>query len=177
MAPITRVAVIQLYPKVWHIYALRSQSSHVSLLSQATKPLDITHNHATAVKFIREAAKQGAHLAVLPEYHLTSWVPDDAAFADLAGLWESYLENYKVLAQELHICIAPGTIVQKVKDEKTGEYKLLNVATFISNDGSVLGTNLVECIVLSLCEKAAANIPVPKGATRKRIYGMNDTRR
>jgi len=118
MAPITRVAVIQLYPK----------------------PLDITHNHATAVKFIREAAKQGAHLAVLPEYHLTSWVPDDAAFADLAGFWESYLENYKVLAQELHICIAPGTIVQKVKDEKTGEYKLLNVATFISNDGSVLGS-------------------------------------
>src|SRR6266536_540098 len=97
---------------------------HFKLLSYDSKPLDISHNHATAVKFIREAAAKGAHLAVLPEYHLTSWVPDDPSFSDLAGLWESYIENYKVLAKELHICIAPGTIVQKAKDEKTGEDKL-----------------------------------------------------
>jgi hypothetical protein len=70
-------------------------------------------------------------------------VPDDPSFADLAGQWESYLENYKLLAKELHICIAPGTIVQRVKDEKTGKYKLLNVATFISWDG-VLGMQLLR---------------------------------
>lgn len=33
----------------------------------------------------------------------------------------------------------PGTIVEALKDEKTGEEKLVNVAYFISNEGKVLG--------------------------------------
>lgn len=50
MAPVYKIAVIQLHPK----------------------PLDIEGNHASAVKYLRDAAAQGCDLAVLPEYHLTS---------------------------------------------------------------------------------------------------------
>lgn len=39
--------------------------------------MQMEENFQTAASFIRAAAQQGADLAVLPEYHLLNWVPDD----------------------------------------------------------------------------------------------------
>ncbi|KAK0103402.1 hypothetical protein ONS95_005428 [Cadophora gregata] len=110
MAPVYKIAVIQLHPK----------------------PLDIEGNHATAVKYIRDAAAQGCHLAVLPEYHLTSWVPDSPDFIPLCAQYQKYLNSYCTLAAELKINIVPGTIVEKHADS------LLNIAYFISSTGTIL---------------------------------------
>jgi predicted amidohydrolase len=90
-------------------------------------------NHAKAVSYIRSAASQGCDLVVLPEYHLTSWVPDDPAFATHCAQHEKYTTAYCALAKELHINIVPGTIVEQHGSQ------LLNVASFISPDGAVLG--------------------------------------
>jgi predicted amidohydrolase len=70
---------------------------------------------------------------VLPEYHLTSWVPDDPSFAEHCAHYQKYLDAYCALAKELHVNIVPGTIVEKHGDQ------LLNVAYFISHDGAILG--------------------------------------
>ncbi|KAJ5177253.1 uncharacterized protein N7482_003130 [Penicillium canariense] len=112
MAPIRRVATIQ-----WHI-----------------KELAIEENHATACKYIRDAAAEGAELAVLPEYHLSGWVPNDPLWAVQAGEAAKYLAQYQALAKELKICLVPGTIIEKQAD------LFYNTAYFISNDGSVLGS-------------------------------------
>lgn len=69
-------------------------------------------NFERAAAFIRSAAQQGCTLAVLPEYHLTNWLPQDAKFIELCADWRSYLERYQALARECNICIVPGTIVQ-----------------------------------------------------------------
>ncbi|KAL9004754.1 MAG: hypothetical protein Q9188_002438 [Gyalolechia gomerana] len=99
----------------------------------------IEANYAKAAKFIQDAASQGAQLAVLPEYHLTNWVPEDPQFSDLCGQWETYLTKYRDLAKEHNICIVPGTIVERHEDVETKEWKLVNVAYFIDNQGEVLG--------------------------------------
>lgn len=99
----------------------------------------IEANYAKAAKFIQDAASQGAQLAVLPEYHLTNWVPEDPKFSDLCGQWETYLTKYRNLAKEHNICIIPGTIVERHEDVETKEWKLVNVAYFIDNQGEVLG--------------------------------------
>ncbi|KAL8946525.1 MAG: hypothetical protein Q9222_007094 [Ikaeria aurantiellina] len=78
MAPVYKIAVIQLHPK----------------------PMRIEANYAKAVQFIKDAASRGAQLAVLPEYHLTNWVPEDPEFEDLCGQWEIYLVKYRTLAKE-----------------------------------------------------------------------------
>ncbi|KAJ5626580.1 hypothetical protein N7528_004007 [Penicillium herquei] len=111
-----RVAIIQ-----WHI-----------------KELAIEENHATACNYIREAASQGAELAVLPEYHLSGWAPTDERWSIQAGQASQYLANYQSLAKELKICLVPGTIIEKEigTDNSTLFY---NTAYFISNDGSILG--------------------------------------
>ncbi len=101
--------------------------------------MQIEANYAKAANFIRTAASQGAHLAVLPEYHLTNWIPTDPKFSDLCAEWQTYLDRYRVLAKECNICIVPGTIVERHTDAQTGEYRLLNVAYFIDNRGEVLG--------------------------------------
>ncbi|KAJ6155806.1 hypothetical protein N7470_006372 [Penicillium chermesinum] len=111
MADTHRVAIIQ-----WHI-----------------KALEIEYNHATACDYIRKAAAQGAELAVLPEYHLSAWAPEDPRWAQQAGESAKYLANYQALAKELNICIVPGTIIEKEAD------RLYNTAYFISNTGDVLG--------------------------------------
>ncbi|KAE8373830.1 putative carbon-nitrogen family hydrolase [Aspergillus bertholletiae] len=120
MAPTFRIAVIQLY----------------------VKPLRPAENFARAVQFIRDAAGQGCHLAVLPEFHLTNWVPDDPRFAPLCADWEVYLRRYQALAKECNICIVPGSIVQTIPDQNAlvTEPKLENVAYFISNTGEILGS-------------------------------------
>jgi predicted amidohydrolase len=96
--------------------------------------LAIEANHSKAISFIRSAASEGANLAVLPEYHLTNWVPNDPGFIPLCAQYQTYLDAYQALAKELNICIVPGTIVGKHGDE------LHNVAYFISNDGSIAGS-------------------------------------
>ncbi|KAL8715059.1 MAG: hypothetical protein Q9220_001016 [cf. Caloplaca sp. 1 TL-2023] len=99
----------------------------------------IEANYAKAAGFIKDAASRGAQLTVLPEYHLTNWVPDDPKFGDLCGQWEIYLNRYRALAKEHNICIVPGTIVERHTDIETNEQRLLNVAYFIDNKGDVLG--------------------------------------
>lgn len=68
--------------------------------------------------------------------------------------WETWIQKYQSLARELHINIVPGTIVQANPDFKpeddplapssssssSPEKSLLNVSTFISDRGEILGT-------------------------------------
>ncbi|KAI9820256.1 MAG: hypothetical protein M1827_005878 [Pycnora praestabilis] len=102
--------------------------------------MQIESNYKKAAGFIRSAASQGAQLAVLPEYHLTNWLPHDPKFADLCGQWETYLQKYRNLAKECNICIVPGTIVEKHQNAKTEEDSLINVAYFIDNRGEILSS-------------------------------------
>ncbi|KAH6616802.1 carbon-nitrogen hydrolase [Boeremia exigua] len=117
MASTIKVAVIQMYPK----------------------PLDPEHNFNKAADYVRSAAAQGAELAVLPEYHLTNWLPKDPAFVGLCDQWETYLKKYQALAKECGICIVPGTIVEGHRGEQKEEDRLLNVAYFIGADGEIVG--------------------------------------
>lgn len=95
-------------------------------------------NFQAASDYIRAAAKQGAALAVLPEYHLLNWLPNDPKFKAECGKWQDYLQRYQDLARELGICIVPGTIVE-LHDGGTENERLLNVAYFIGNRGEILG--------------------------------------
>lgn len=117
MAPIHKVAVIQLHPK----------------------PLNPEFNFNKAATFIQSAAKQGAELAVLPEYHLTNWLPNDSKFVQVCSQWETYLRRYQELAKECNICIVPGTIVEYHPGEKEDRSKLINVAYFIDKNGEIIG--------------------------------------
>jgi predicted amidohydrolase len=105
------------------------------------QPLQPSENYKTAEKYIRSAASQGAELAVLPEYHLTNWIPKDPKFSQACDEWEIYLKRYQSLAKELGICIVPGTIVERYTEPTSGseEDKLLNTAYFIDNTGSITG--------------------------------------
>lgn len=89
-------------------------------------------NHARACDFIRQAASQGCDLAVLPEYHLDNWVPQDPEFANHCRQSRKFLDNYIALAKELSINIVPGTIVEERDDD------LVNIAYFISSSGDIL---------------------------------------
>jgi predicted amidohydrolase len=97
--------------------------------------MQIEANHTKACDFIRTAASQGAHLAVLPEYHLTNWVPSDPLFPTLCAQSKKYLDAYCALAAELNINIVPGTIVEQLDDKS-----LVNIAYFISNTGAILSS-------------------------------------
>lgn len=112
--------------------------------------MQVEKNYEKAANFIKAAALQGAELAVLPEYHLTSWCPDTKEFRQACSKWKTYLDNYRALARECKICIVPGTIVELHTDdthdstgfdaEDDGESeRLLNVAYFIDTKGEILG--------------------------------------
>ncbi|KAK5169651.1 uncharacterized protein LTR77_005628 [Saxophila tyrrhenica] len=116
MAPVHKVAVIQMHPK----------------------PMAMEKNFQKAADFIRAAALQGSKLAVLPEYHLLNWVPHDPKFKEACGHWRTYLKKYQDLAKECNINIVPGTIVE-LHDEGTDNERLLNVAYFIDNTGEIIG--------------------------------------
>ncbi|KAE9968808.1 hypothetical protein EG328_007266 [Venturia inaequalis] len=103
------------------------------------QPMEMEKNYQKAAAFIKDAASQGAELALLPEYFLTSWVPANPGFAELCSHWETYLKKFQALAKEHKICIVPGTIVEKHGEEKSEEYDLLNVAYFIDDKGEILG--------------------------------------
>jgi len=127
-SPTFKAALIQLYPK----------------------PLDPEHNFNAAAAYIRDAAGQGASLAVLPEYHLSGWVPEDPQFAVLAQTAYQYVPRYQDLARELKINIVPGTIVTVDPNAPppgatngatpTKPPALLNIAPFISYTGELLGS-------------------------------------
>jgi predicted amidohydrolase len=117
MAPTIKVAVIQLY----------------------SEPLEPEKNFAKAEALIRSAAKDGAELAVLPEYHLTSWSPEDARFAEFALQYREYISRYCSLAKSLKINIVPGTIVANDAEEPSpSSEKLVNIAAFIDSNGDIL---------------------------------------
>ncbi|PSS03413.1 carbon-nitrogen hydrolase [Coniella lustricola] len=90
MAPVYKFALIQMQPK----------------------PVDPAANFAKAESELRKAAAAGCHVALLPEYHLTSWTPDHPGFVDACADSEAYLERYQSLARELNISIVPGTICE-----------------------------------------------------------------
>lgn len=113
--------------------------------------MQVEKNFEKATSQIKAAALQKAELAVLPEYCLTSWVPDDPGFRPACSQWKTYLEKYQALARECNICIVPGTIVELHTDSEhdttglgdpdadhTAE-RLLNVAYFIDQKGDILG--------------------------------------
>lgn len=95
-------------------------------------------NFNSAADYIRAAAKQGAQLAVLPEYHLLNWVPHDPKFQDACAHWKTYLDKYLALAKECSINIVPGTIIE-LHDAGTEDERLLNVAYFITDKGEIAG--------------------------------------
>lgn len=96
-------------------------------------------NYAKAESEIRQAARKGCNLAVLPEYHLSSWCPEDPRFAKIARRYKDYIAKYQALAKELQICIVPGTIVASDLDHNSDqEDELVNIAVFIDNNGTVL---------------------------------------
>lgn len=117
--------------------------------------MQLEHNFNKAANYIRSAAAQGAELAVLPEYHLTNWLPKDPGFVGLCDQWETYLRKYRDLAKECGICrsyvtrlymdfdilpgIVPGTIVESHRDATTEVDKLLNVCYFIDHEGNIAG--------------------------------------
>jgi predicted amidohydrolase len=99
--------------------------------------MNMESNYQKAANQIRAAANQGAHLAVLPEYHLLNWVPNDPKYKENCREWKTYLERYQALAKECNINLVPGTIIE-LHDEGTPQERLLNVAYFISNTGEIL---------------------------------------
>lgn len=98
--------------------------------------LQVEANFEKAVGLIRAAATQGAKLAVLPEYHLTGWAPEDPTFKAACGSWSTYLDKYRNLAIECSINIVPGTLVE-LHDAGSQSEKLLNAAYFITDKGDI----------------------------------------
>ncbi|KAF4849518.1 putative nitrilase [Colletotrichum siamense] len=118
----------------------------VALVQTSPKVLDAEHNFNHASKQIRRASAQGASLAVLPEYHLMGWVPDDPSFALSADDAQRFLRRYQDLAAELHINICAGTIVSDASTPKPtlldgakAKRTLLNTSYFIDHDGQIVG--------------------------------------
>ena len=85
---------------------------------------------------------------MLPEYHLTSWVPDDPQFAVIARTAYNYVAKYQELAKELKVNIVAGTIVTTdpakesngTEADSAASPPLLNIAPFISYNGELLGS-------------------------------------
>ncbi|KXH55570.1 carbon-nitrogen hydrolase [Colletotrichum salicis] len=118
-----------------------NQSFKVALIQTSPKVLDAEHNFAHASKHIRLAATQGASLAVLPEYHMTGWMPDEPSFALSYEEAQSFQRRYQQLAAQVHINICAGTIVYRAPDDQHTKSKptLLNTSYFIDHDGHLLG--------------------------------------
>ena len=116
-----------------------SQAFKVALIQLYAEPLNAEKNFAKAESFIRSAASQGARLAVLPEYHLSSWEPEKDGFLEICDQWQVYLDRYCDLAKSAKICIVPGTLIQREKDPIDGQDRLFNVAYFIDDTGKICG--------------------------------------
>ena len=94
-------------------------------------------------------------MAVLPEYHLTSWCPSHPDFVKSIVSSAGYLARYQALARELDINIVPGTICEahpaagagagtaasKEVQDGSSDVELRNMAYWISaGTGAVAGT-------------------------------------
>lgn len=119
---------------------------------------------------------------MLPEYHLTGWVPEDPQFGAIASTAYQYVRQYQSLAKELQINIVPGTIVTTPNgdepitanggttesESKLEKPILLNIAPFISSTGDLLGTytktNLWHTERPHLTSGAQSNQPLPPGS-------------
>ncbi|KAF7548797.1 hypothetical protein G7Z17_g6832 [Cylindrodendrum hubeiense] len=122
----------------------------VAIIQMRPKPLDAEYNFAHATRQIRLAAAQGVSLAVVPEYHLTGWVPEEPSFALTSEDARRYLQRYQDLAAELHINICTGTIVSEAPKRNTRQAAtesteasrrtLLNTSHFIDHNGRLLGS-------------------------------------
>ncbi|KAG6123793.1 hypothetical protein E4U12_000675 [Claviceps purpurea] len=110
------------------------------------------HSLSPSEVYIRSAANQGAQIVVLLEYHLSSWSSSHEATASAAHHSPTYLEQYRTLAQSLHIANVPGTLLEELSRNKNNDNgngngddaqgqgsPLANVAHFIGPDGTVLG--------------------------------------
>ncbi|KAH0491594.1 hypothetical protein TgHK011_003019 [Trichoderma gracile] len=127
---------------------MASSNLKIALIQLYSKPLDIAGNFARAESYIRKAASQGAHLAVLPEYHLSSWKPEGKILLAAAKESAPYLARYQALAKELGIAIAPGTILEPIPAAEEADNDssavtktegIANAAYFIGPDGALLG--------------------------------------
>ncbi|KAK1996640.1 carbon-nitrogen hydrolase [Colletotrichum falcatum] len=125
---------------------LGGQKFKVALIQTCPKVLDAEHNFAHASNQVRLAAAQGASLAVLPEYHLTGWMPEEPSFALTPEEACRFQEQYQQLAAELHINICAGTIVSQAPNGRQpgkagGKPKptLLNTSYFVGDNGRLLG--------------------------------------
>ncbi|KAI1329871.1 carbon-nitrogen hydrolase [Xylariaceae sp. FL0255] len=130
----------------------------IALIQFQAQPLAPEHNFTRAVSEIRSAAAKGSELVVLPEYHLTSWIPEHPDFAACCAQSMGYLPQYQALARELNVHIVPGTIVEAVERmespattpaDRSGNVvspspsitELRNMAYFISaSTGQILST-------------------------------------
>ncbi|CAH0046972.1 unnamed protein product [Clonostachys solani] len=122
---------------------MASPRFEVALIQFKPKRLDPEHNFAYAADKIRQAAASGAALAIVPEYHLTDWVPEDPSFALSPEDALDYQQRYQALAAELHINICAGTIVSKSfasDSQDTTAPAVLNKSHFIDHNGKLLGT-------------------------------------
>ncbi|RFU78367.1 polyketide synthase, enoylreductase [Trichoderma arundinaceum] len=114
--------------------------------------LDVDGNFSKACDFIRQAAKKGAQLVVLPEYHLNGYLPEDPLYLEQATRCNEYVDRYCILARELGICLIPGTFVERhrtshralpgdeVLSSTDADYSLFNTSYFISHEGEILGS-------------------------------------
>ncbi|KAF9876037.1 hypothetical protein CkaCkLH20_06483 [Colletotrichum karsti] len=109
----------------------------IALIQMHPKAVAPEENFRKAESYIRSAASQGCSLAVLPEYHLTSWIPEHPDFVSSCERSGAYLGRYQALAKELGISIVPGTIVEP--EGEGDDLDLINVAYFVGPDGRVLG--------------------------------------
>ncbi|KAF4946104.1 hypothetical protein FSARC_14274 [Fusarium sarcochroum] len=118
-------------------------SFKVALVQMKPKPLDAEHNFSHAADQIRLAAAQDASLVVLPEYHLTGWVPEDPTFALSPEEASKFRKRYQDLAANLRINICTGTAVSQAHKhgvQPDDRPTLLNTSDFIDHNGNLLGT-------------------------------------
>ena len=162
--PGSRSAAIMTTPRV--------QLLRVSLVQFAPTPPNASGdsaktNLAKAHDFVRQAAQQGSHLVVFPEYFISGIIAD----LDTGAVHQHYtqlphsehaehptrgddedepqhwLESFRQLAILCNIDICPGTIVERhghAADSGSGEEgtaapALKNVAHYITKEGEIVG--------------------------------------
>ncbi|KAJ4317637.1 hypothetical protein N0V84_007236 [Fusarium piperis] len=119
MAPVYKIALIQFDPK----------------------PIVVDDNFAKAEGHLRSAAAQGCDIAILPEFHLTSWAPEHADFVSASKKSAGCLAKYQDLARELNINIVPGTICEVHLAENGKDEELRNMAYFLAaGTGDIRGS-------------------------------------
>ncbi|KAJ4171161.1 hypothetical protein NW754_007307 [Fusarium falciforme] len=119
MAPVYKIALIQFDPK----------------------PIVVDDNFAKAEGHLREAAAKGCDIAILPEFHLTSWAPEHADFVSASKKSVGCLVKYQDLARELNINIVPGTICEAHLAENGKDEELRNMAYFLAaGTGDICGS-------------------------------------